>query len=344
MAAVEEACRSDVAKMGDTLTKLDNSFKALVPPAKCSTLGRGCDARVPAPTSTPAIVPTSSKAISMLAFRRLITTPATVVLPLCPAANHSPPASLRVEYFIGIALLASSQTKPPHARSATVPDSIKQASQEPMASSAYGSGGGLPTHAAAPSAPAWPASTYTKPPPSHSPRRRCLCICLLVTLAVLLALAVTVLVLSLTVLRVRDPTTRLVSTRLAGVAARLTFPAVSIQLNVTLLLTVAVHNPNPASFSYMFGHTTPISHTAAPRWVRLALTVQADRLAADISQLVADVESGAVPMEASTRIPGRVTILGIFKRHAVAYSDCKFVLGVPELKVRSQECQDHTKL
>ncbi|KAL6643699.1 hypothetical protein ACP70R_018465 [Stipagrostis hirtigluma subsp. patula] len=228
-----------------------------------------------------------------------------------------------------------------------------------MASSAYGSGGGLPTHAAAPSAPAWPASTYTKPPPSHSPRRRCLCICLLVTLAVLRALAVTVLVLSLTVLRVRDPTTRLVSTRLASVAPRLTFPAVSLQLNVTLLLTVAVHNPNPASFSYMFGHTdltyrgakvgeAEIDPGRIPSKgdgeVRLALTVQADRLAADISQLVADVESGAVPMEASTRIPGRVTILGIFKRHAVAYSDCKFVLGVPELKVRSQECQDHTKL
>ncbi|KAL6642007.1 hypothetical protein ACP70R_020188 [Stipagrostis hirtigluma subsp. patula] len=229
-----------------------------------------------------------------------------------------------------------------------------------MATSAYGNGGGLPTHAAAPSAPAWPAFTYAKPPPSHTPRRRrCLCVCLLVTLAVLLALAVTALVLSLTVLRVRDPTTRLVSTRLAGVAPRLTFPAVSLQLNVTLLLTVAVHNPNPASFSYMSGHTdltyrgakvgeAEIDPGRIPSKgdgeVRLALTVQADRLAADLAQLVADVESGAVPMEASTRIPGRVTILGVFKRHAVAYSECKFVFGVAELKVRSQECQDHTKL
>ncbi|KAL6640539.1 hypothetical protein ACP70R_021662 [Stipagrostis hirtigluma subsp. patula] len=226
-----------------------------------------------------------------------------------------------------------------------------------MASSAYANGGGLPTHAAAPSAPAWPASS--KPPPAHSPRRRCLCVCLLVALAVLLALAVTALALSLTVLRVRDPTTRLVSTRLAGVAPRLTFPAVSLQLNVTLLLTVAVHNPNPASFSYMSGHTdltyrgakvgeAEVDPGRVPSKgdgeVRLALTVQADRLAADLAQLVADVESGAVPMEASTRIPGRVTILGVFKRHAVAYSECKFVFGVAELKVRSQECQDHTKL
>ncbi|KAL6597394.1 hypothetical protein ACP70R_046834 [Stipagrostis hirtigluma subsp. patula] len=43
-------------------------------------------------------------------------------------------------------------------------------------------------------------------------------------------------------------------------------------------------------------------------------------------------------------VPGKVTILGVFKRHAVAYSDCKLVFGVAELKVRSQECNGRTKL
>ena len=220
-----------------------------------------------------------------------------------------------------------------------------------------GTGGILPTHTAAP---AWPSTS--KPPPTKDPRRRrrCLCVCLLVTLAVLLALAITLLVLFLTVLKVRDPTTRLVSTRLAGVAPRLTFPAVSLQLNVTLLLTVAVHNPNPASFAYDAGGHTDLTYRGAhvgdaaidpgripskgDGEVKLALTVQADRLAADLAQLVADVESGSVAMEASTRIPGRVTILGIFKRHAVAYSDCSFVFGVAEMTVRSQQCHDRTKL
>ena len=219
-----------------------------------------------------------------------------------------------------------------------------------------GTGGILPTHTAAP---AWPSTS--KPPPTKDPRRRrCLCVCLLVTLAVLLALAITLLVLFLTVLKVRDPTTRLVSTRLAGVAPRLTFPALSVQLNVTLLLTVAVHNPNPASFAYDAGGHTDLTYRGAhvgdaaidpgripskgDGEVRLALTVQADRLAADLAQLVADVESGSVAMEASTRIPGRVTILGIFKRHAVAYSDCSFVFGVAEMAVRSQQCHDRTKL
>ncbi|CAN6348815.1 unnamed protein product [Urochloa humidicola] len=229
-----------------------------------------------------------------------------------------------------------------------------------MASSAAagnGSGSGtvLPTHTAAA---AWP-STSKPPPPKNS--RRCACVCLLVTLAVLAALAITLLVLFLTVLKVRDPTTRLVSTRLAGVAPRLSFPAMSLQLNVTFLLTVSVHNPNPASFAYDSGGHTDLLYRGAhvgdaeidpgripsrgDGEVKLALTVQADRLAADLAQLVADVESGAVAMEASTRIPGRVSILGgLIKRHAVAYSDCSFVFGVAEMKVRSQQCHDRTKL
>ncbi|XP_066334724.1 uncharacterized protein [Miscanthus floridulus] len=213
----------------------------------------------------------------------------------------------------------------------------------------------LPTHTA-PSAPAYPASTK----PSPNPRRRCLCICLLITLAFLAALAITLLVLFLTVLRVRDPTTRVVSTQLSGIAPRLTFPAVSLQLNITLLLVVSVHNPNPASFAYASGGHTDLTYRGVQVGaaeidpgripsrgdgnVSLALTLQADRFASDLPQLLSDVEAGAVPLEAATRIPGKVNILGLFKRRAVAYSDCSFVFGVPEMRVRSQQCRDHTKL
>lgn len=224
--------------------------------------------------------------------------------------------------------------------------------------STNGYGGGLPTHTA--------SASSSKPPvddPRHQKqrlrrRRGCLCCaCLAVTLVLV---AVVLLILFLTVLRVRDPTTRLVSTRLIGVAPRLTFPALSIQLNVTLLLTVSVHNPNPASFSFPSGGHTDLTYRGAHVGdaeidpgripskgdgdVQLALTLQADRFAGDVAQLIADVEAGSLPLEASTRIPGRVAVFGVFKRHAVAYSDCSFVFGVAEMGVRSQECRDHTKL
>jgi len=225
--------------------------------------------------------------------------------------------------------------------------------------STNGSGGGLPTHTTKP--PVDDLHREKQQQQRLRRRRGCLCCaCLLVTLVLL---AVVLLILFLTVLRVRDPTTRLVSTQLVGVAPRLTFPALSIQLNVTLLLTVSVHNPNPASFSFRSGGHTDLTYrgvhvgdaeidpgrvpSKGDADVKLALTLQADQFVASadaMAQLISDVEAGSMPLEASTRIPGRVAIFSVFKRHAVAYSDCSFVFGIAELGVRSQQCSDHTKL
>lgn len=230
-----------------------------------------------------------------------------------------------------------------------------------MASSTNANSATLPTtHTAS------GTSSYHKPPPadlSYQKRRhRHRRICYGCLLATLILLAVLILVLFLTVLRIRDPTTRLVSTRLAGVAPRLNFPALSLQLNVTLLLSLSVHNPNAASFAFPGGGHADLTYRGAHVGdaridpgsvpsrgdgdVTMALTLQADRFVSGggMARLVADVEAGSLPLEASTRIPGKVNVFGIFKRKAVAYSDCSFVFGVAELAVRSQECRDHTKL
>ena len=74
------------------------------------------------------------------------------------------------------------------------------------------------------------------------------------------------------------------------------------------------------------------------------LTMQEDRLAANMAQLVADLVSGSMPMEANTRIPRRVTIFGLFKRLTVAYSICNFMFGVAEMRVCSQELGPHQAL
>ena len=168
-------------------------------------------------------------------------------------------------------------------------------------------------------------------------------------------LGVTLLVLFLTVLRVRDPTTRLVSSRVIGFT-----PGPDLQFNLTMLLTVDVHNPNRASFSYESG--------SAELWYRgvrvgvagvdpgripsrgdgtmeLEMTVLSSSFGAELAQLVRDMEAGAVPLDASARVPGKVGLLGgVLKLRVVAYSGCHVIFGVPEMKVRSQVCHDHTKL
>ncbi|KQK14404.1 uncharacterized protein LOC100830877 [Brachypodium distachyon] len=188
---------------------------------------------------------------------------------------------------------------------------------------------------------------------NKSRRRRCRCICLLVTLGALLLLGITLLVLFLTVLRVRDPSTQLLSARFVGLQPSLN------QLNFTVLLTVSVHNPNPASFSYDSG-TTGIWYRGAhvgdaqvdPGHIpskgdgvlQLELTVLTSSFMADLAQLLKDLEAGALPLDSSARIPGKVALLGVFKLKVVAYSDCHIVIGFPDMRIRSQMCHDHAKL
>ncbi|XP_020152230.1 uncharacterized protein [Aegilops tauschii subsp. strangulata] len=205
---------------------------------------------------------------------------------------------------------------------------------------------------------------HTAPSPNAKPlddddlrlrrrRRRCRCICALVTLGVLLLLGVTLLVLFLTVLRVRDPSTRVLSARFVGPVPSLAQP------NFTVQLTAAVHNPNRVSFSYASGTAelwyrgthvgdAQVGPGCIPgrgdETVQLDMTVLTASFTKDMAQLIKDIEAGTLPLDASARIQGRVAIFGVFKLSVVAYSDCHVVVGFPNMDIRSQECHDHAKL
>nr|CAD1817445.1 unnamed protein product [Ananas comosus var. bracteatus] len=221
-----------------------------------------------------------------------------------------------------------------------------------------------PFRSAGSPAPAAAAPASSPPPPNPGkPRpgkrgRRCRC-CLLCVAVGVAALGVLALVLALTLFRVRDPVTEIVSTRVSGIAPRVSLPAASIQLNVTLDLLVRVYNPNRAAFAHGVGRSALSYRGAAvgdaavepgripshgTGLVRLTLTVEADRFAAQLGNLLGDVLAGQIPLDSETVIPGRVTILGFIKRHAVARSECHVDVGIPDLAVRSQNCTNKTQL
>ncbi|XP_037474247.1 uncharacterized protein LOC119350601 [Triticum dicoccoides] len=146
-----------------------------------------------------------------------------------------------------------------------------------------------------------------------------------------------------------------------GAAPRVTFPTVSVQLNVTFLLVVRVRNPNPASFRYSEAATTllyrgaPVGSAVVPAGtvpsrgtttMRLGMTVQADKVveAAGIGGLLGDVLAGEMEFEARTDVKGRVTFLGFVKRNAQGRSACRIAIGVPDVKVRRQECHNEARL
>lgn len=188
-------------------------------------------------------------------------------------------------------------------------------------------------------------------------RRRLYC---LISLLLLLVLAITALVLAFTVFKIRDPSTVLVSVRVLGASPRISLPAMRLDLNLSLDITVRVHNPNYASFSHSSGGLTRLRYRGAqvgeaavapgrvpPRgteMVQLAATVEVDRILTEVGQLFQDVAGGVVAIDAETRLPGRVTVLGLVRLHAVATADCHVVFGVANLSVTSQQCTHDTTL
>lgn len=78
--------------------------------------------------------------------------------------------------------------------------------------------------------------------------------------------------------------------------------------------------------------------------IRAMLNLEAGKLTGEIGNLIADVVAGQVGFDTTARIPGKVTFLGFIKRHAVATSKCHVDIGVPDLKVRDQQCEQKTKL
>ncbi|KAF8394782.1 hypothetical protein HHK36_018718 [Tetracentron sinense] len=186
--------------------------------------------------------------------------------------------------------------------------------------------------------------------------------CLVATAAVVLllfTLFVIVLILAFTVFKPKDPQTQIISATVDGIAPRVSLPALRVELNVTLDLQILVHNPNRASFKHGPGKSLvfyrgnqvgeiDLSPGQIPdrgsETLRCRLTLEADQFASDMTHLISDVLAGELVIDTRTRIPGRVTFLGIFKKHAVALSECQVAIGITDMKIRRQDCKNKTKL
>lgn len=196
----------------------------------------------------------------------------------------------------------------------------------------------------------------------HGRRRRRVLVWASFAALVLLLVAAAAAIAALAVLRPRDPTTELLSVNATGATPRVAaLPAVSVQLNVTFLLVVRVRNPNRAEFRHGAATTALLYRGAevgaagvpagtvpsrGAATLRLNMTVRADRVvaAAGVGGLLADVLAGEMEFEARTEVRGRVKLLGLVRRSAVARSLCRVVIGVADVKVRRQECHNESKL
>ncbi|KAL4309865.1 hypothetical protein GQ457_01G032820 [Hibiscus cannabinus] len=193
-------------------------------------------------------------------------------------------------------------------------------------------------------------------------RKPCKCRCLTVVsllLGLLLLISIVVLILAFTVFKAKQPKAKLLSAELDGISPRISFPVVNIQLNITLDLKLLVENPNHASFKHgpgksslsyrgkQFGEAEiPPGNIPATGSSTFSsrLVLEVDEVVSNITALVGDVMEGNLVVDSRTRIPGRVTILKLFKKHAVVTSECQFTIAVLALKIQTQKCKSKSKL
>ncbi|XP_031261965.1 uncharacterized protein LOC116120166 [Pistacia vera] len=193
------------------------------------------------------------------------------------------------------------------------------------------------------------------PPPKKSQRKRRCLIAIGAIILLIFLLFVVVLILALTVFKTKQPKTQLQSAKVEGIAPRVTLPTLNFQLNLTLDLQILVENPNHASFRHGTGNSILVYRgdqvgeadiypglipSDGSTTLPCRLTVQVDKFASDITTLIGDIMGGQVVMETHTKIPGRINFLGIFKKHVVTSSDCKFTIGFPAMNITNQECKN----
>ncbi|KAI4365585.1 hypothetical protein MLD38_021556 [Melastoma candidum] len=193
----------------------------------------------------------------------------------------------------------------------------------------------------------------------RSHRRRCCLVVIGVSLLLLLLFFVVVLALALTVFRRRDPEIQLLSATLDGISPQITFPALQVQLNVTLNLVLLLKNRNHVTFRHGSGQSVliyrgrQVGEAEMPpgtvpamksTTVNSKLVLQMEKMAADMGNVVSDVLAGKIVMSSNTTIPGRITVLKIIRKHVVTTSECQFVIGIPSMKIQSQDCSYQTKL
>lgn len=166
------------------------------------------------------------------------------------------------------------------------------------------------------------------------------------------------LILAQTVFKPKHPILQTVSSTVEGVSTNVS-PTFEPQLNFTLTLEMLIKNPNLVDFEYktvenmvyyrdkLVGNLTlPSSTLPAKGSVILScpLVLQIDKFAADIGDIVQDILQRKIVMETKAKMPGKITLLGIFSIHLDTISHCNLVLGFPSMKVEQQVCDLNAKL
>ncbi|XP_039139934.1 uncharacterized protein LOC120277242 [Dioscorea cayenensis subsp. rotundata] len=162
---------------------------------------------------------------------------------------------------------------------------------------------------------------------------RCLKICCLATVIIILILIVTLVVLYFTIFKPKQP--KIVATPVNLQSIDFVILPV-LKLDVTIGMEIHIKNPNYAGFSYD-NSTTLVYYRGsliadAPVGAGTIGALSTDKLNTSVTILfdnfvtnsffLTDVFSGHLNLTSSSKVEGKVLLLGIFKLHAETFVSC----------------------
>ncbi|XP_031261991.1 uncharacterized protein LOC116120187 [Pistacia vera] len=180
-------------------------------------------------------------------------------------------------------------------------------------------------------------------------KRRNICISLGVTLILIILILV---ILAFTVFKAKDPVVTVDSVALENLSVRLDMPRVTVNINLTIAVSLTVENPNKVGMTYkdsaalliyrgeQVGEAPiPAGKISADESVpmNVLMTVMADRFMSN-SQTFNDVVAGSLPLSTNTKISGKVSIFNMIKVHVTSVSNCSFTVLISNRTVSDRQC------
>lgn len=190
-------------------------------------------------------------------------------------------------------------------------------------------------------------------PHVHKIRRKRCIKCFGYITALMLIPAVVIVILIFTVFRVKDPIITMNGVTVTTLELINNTAIPKPGANMSLTANVSVKNPNVAAFKYsntttaLFYHGTVVGEARGPPgqakpWRTMQMNITIDIITDRVMStpnLQADLSSGVLRMSSYSRVPGRVKILDIIKKHVVVKMNCTLTLNISSQAIKEQKCK-----
>lgn len=188
-------------------------------------------------------------------------------------------------------------------------------------------------------------------------RRRCIKCCGCIT-AVLLTAAIVIVILIFTIFRIKNPWIKLNGVTITQLELINNTNIPKPGVNISLIADVSVKNPNIASFRYnnttsaIYYHGEVVGEARGPpgrakarRTMRMNVTVDimTGKLVSS-PNLSTEAGTGLLTMDSYSKIPGRVKLLNIIKKHITVTMNCSITVNISSQAIQAQKCRKKVDL